>query len=486
MTYEFSISKSSDHELSKSIDLDNSYILNYSNNEYLNDVTIGEKRLICYGYTFDIRYPQISIEDTLKSIIERNSFKDDVAYLNGQYILIYIDGKSILTTVDATSLVPVFIDEEFNEITNIPVENNSYKFLNSNLIIDLNDKSLHRINVKLSGEDVSGQIINLLENQYKYFLNKKLVMNFKMNNYMKSLISIMKPSLYGNFLSVYSDNNATDQKFADSIRKDFNMEFINEEDELVNVYYLRNQLFDFKHFLKKGNNNTDKLLQDAEFKNLSELVKLSESNILTRKRIQSIELNKTGLLFDPFNVHVIYQTLLENNKQLKNITSYITQELLPSINYYDFVNRSLLRETNNMLAEEIERLKSNQITANNEQFLLKTKLSYFKVSENLDGKLKENEILVYPATQEIKAEEKFVVYYENPGDGMVFVKSYFSNKKNGQTILVNIDGKEFTVDELYKGILINVKSRLKITMKYKNSRHSLPWQKAGTLLIRKN
>src|SRR5699024_990176 len=139
-------------------------------------------------------------EDTLKYIIKKNSIVEDAAYLNGQYILLLINDNTISVVADATSLVPVFINEESNEITNIPVENKGHKFFNSNLIFNLNTGSSIHLNVETIKENNSNQIIKLLENQYKYLLNKKLVIDTKPNNYMKTLLSTMKPALYNNFV----------------------------------------------------------------------------------------------------------------------------------------------------------------------------------------------------------------------------------------------------------------------------------------------
>lgn len=483
MTYEFIISNSKDKKLSYSIDLDNDYSLQYSNENYLSDITHENKRLICFGYVFDIRNPEESTEKTLTNLLVEDTYTSDCAYLNGQYILILIKDERILITADATSLVPVYINQNLNEISNIPNNNTQYKIFNSNLIFNIINKSRERISFNLECDNVNDEIITYVKNQHRYFYNKNIHLEFKSNNFMKTLISIMKPVLYNNVISISDSNNtSTDMIFAQSISKDFNMEFTDHEVE--NTFYLRNQLFDFKFFMEKRNNQDESVLKDDSFETLNDKRRTTESNILTRKRNQSKELSKKGLLYDPFNSHVIIQTLLHNDEIKNNLTNIITKELLPSINYYDFSSSSLLKEKNEELVNEIELLKKRQITAHNEQFLLNTKMSYFNVTENLDGKVKNNEILVYPATQNIKPQDKYVIYYENPIEGLILVKSFFSNKKNGQTISVIIDDKHYTVDELFKGILINVEHRLKITMQYKKARNSLPWQKAGMLLIK--
>lgn len=483
MTYEFIISKDKDKELSHSIDLENDYSIHYSNEKYLSDISHENKRIICFGYAFDIRNPEDTTEKTLVNLLKQDSNTNDFAYLNGQYILILMQDDKILITTDATSLTPVYISEKLNEITNIPNNKTNYKIFNSNLIFNLIDQSRERISFSSKFDNVNNQIISYVKNQHRYFHDKKLHLEFKSNNFMKALISIMKPVLYNNVISVPENNNtSTDKIFAQSISKDFNLKFKDYEDE--NTIYLRNQLFDFKIFLENRNNQYESILKDDSFETLNEKRKTTEFNILTRKRDQSKELTKKGLLYDPFNSHVIIQTVLYDAEVKNNIASIITNELLPSINYYDFSSNSLLKEKNAELLNEIELLKQRQITARNEQFLLNTKMSYFKVTENLDGKLKNNEILVHPATQNINPQDKYVIYYENPVEGLILVKSFFSNKKNGQTISVVINDKHFTVDELFKGVLLNVEHRLKITMQYKKPRNSLPWQKAGTLLIK--
>lgn len=488
MTFEYMISTEQPNDYLNKIILSSEYNLYFNDEKYLTEVEINNKKIFCYGYCFDVRDPELTTKKTLENLISNENFNQDLTYLNGQYVIMYCkDEDEILLAIDASSLVPVYVYNNFSIITTEQIELEDSKIFNPNYMVNLNEKSICRIKANYDFYD-KDYILSLVKNQYKYFYNKNILLNFKSNKYMKALISIMKPVLYGNYMMIDEPEKNSELNFGNEIAKDFSMELIDEIKipEIENIIYLRNQLLDFTHFIKDDTEiKLDNFIMGDDYHELPSPLKIAELNMLNRKREQSKELNKKGMLFDPFNSHSIYQYLIMHSGIEKDITNTITESLLPSINYYDFLNGETLKEINISLNDEIESLKSKQMTAQNEQFLLNTKSSYFNVSDNLNGKLKKNEITIYPASQSIKANEKYTISYENPGDGLIYIKSFYKNQKNGQTIEVTVNNKVFSIDEFSSGLLFNVKSKLKITLKYKNARNSLPWQKAGTLLIRK-
>lgn len=487
MAFEFKISKESDQSYNYNFSLDGSYFLYHNSEHHFNEYSSGRDKLICYGYCFDVRDPKRNTGETLEGMISKDSFFKDIAYLNGQFIMIYIKDGMLYVTSDATSLVPIYVNDDLSIITNDEVEANN-KLFNPNLILNLSTNEKQRIIANSTEDKLAESILELVKNQHKYFLTKNIVINFKSNNYTKALLAIMKPALYNNILTVKGNKDYNESlKFAESIAKDFNMNIDNDAqyNNSENIYFARNLLFNYKQFTSKkitNSKNIKNFIIDKDFNNQEVSIKNAEANIINRRRENSMKLNKNGMLYDPFNVHAIYQILIKNSEI--NVIGKLTQELLPSINYYNFMEQKTVKEINNNLVDKIQDLKNNQIDSKNERFLMKTKTSYFSVSDNLDGEVKDDEIIVYPASQKISNTERFSISYENPGDGMILVKSFYKNKKNGQSIKVTINNHDFTIDELFDGILFNVESKLNVSIKYEKSRNSLPWQKAGTLLIR--
>lgn len=490
MKLEYMLTKKDKNEQNyNTSNLGKGYYLHYKNSLYYHELDKVDKKLICYGYIFDIRNPLVNVEQTMEKIIDSHSYIEELAYLNGQYILIYIEGEKIYFATDAMSLLPTYINYEMTEVSNIKTDDDKQKIYNSKLMLNIINGECTRITVENTFENTKEYILLLIKNQHKYFIEKNIILPYTSNQFMKSLIAIMKPVLYNNTLLLES-NSQVDKKFAESISKDFNMNIdsLYSTDNYQISYFVRNQLFDFvpKQNVKfEESNSFDGILKDKSFNNLTFEQKSYEYAMLTRKRNQSSILAEHGVLFDPFNSHIINQALLNSEIMPKELSEYIQCELLPMLEYYDFYKNDNLKNINNDLVSQVHNLERKQITAHNEQFLLETELSPFKVSKNLDGKLKNNSIIVYPATQEIKKNEEFRIIYDNIIEGFIHIKSNYKNEKNGKTIEVRIDERVYTIDELYQGILLNVSRILKIVIIYKAARKSLPWQKAGTLIIKK-
>src|SRR5699024_6654702 len=219
---------------------------------------------------------------------------------------LYINDGQTLFMSDATSLTPIYINSDLNTISNNKDELIKVEIFNSNLILNLKSGMTSRITHDVKNESEENGILELLRYQHKYFLDKNIALNYKNNNFMKALISIMKPTLYNNAL-LDTDNSVGEKssKIAKLIAKDFSMSYLtNELDPLPkNITYIRNQLFDISSIKNKSKGESEyQVMLDSLFYKLDDEEQTTELSLLTRKRNQNKELTKTGLLLDRKNV----------------------------------------------------------------------------------------------------------------------------------------------------------------------------------------
>lgn len=493
MSYNFAISRYELRGYEHSVKINEEFSFYYDTKEYLTSVSKSETELICYGYCFDVREPKTHVKDTLANILSKESINNELNFLNGQYILIIINGEKVNISIDATSLIPVYYSESkkliTNDVNHSSLEKISIEIMNPILKFELNTFQFFRDEpqpTSLDNGQIEQEIIKLVENQHIYFGDKEFTVQFKSNNYSKTLLSILQPSLFNNYISI-SGNDITDKnkKYGQLIAKEFRMKFLQADIENLkeiihsrnahsNLYIAKNNLFAFKNF---NDNKTTKVSNKKQN---------YEMNIMHRKRGQSVELAKIGLLYDPFNVRQIQHYLVEYDETNDfNPITLITKTLHPSLNYYDFASDGTLTEINRKLKKQVEQLKENKITAKNQKFLLDTKASDFRVSDNLDGRLKDDGILVHPGSQKIKKNDDFVIIYKNPGEGLIYIESFCKDKEQSQYIKLDINGELYNLDEFLDGALINIESVINLAIKYEKDFNSLKWQKAGTILVRK-
>src|SRR5699024_4622501 len=132
------------------------------------------------------------------------------------------------------------------------------------------------------------------------------------------------------------------------------------------------------------------------------------------------------LIYEPLNVRELLSVFVElNNRENFNFNLFSISEFKPSLNFYNFTNGMNLREVNLTLKEENLELKSNSMSSQNQKFLANVKLTNFTLSQNLDGKLKEDEILVFPAKKNKKKNTEYKINYKNIEDGLIMVKSFY-------------------------------------------------------------
>jgi len=113
MLNSFEISNIQNEEYKTNVKLNDDLYFNCSREDLINEVSLGDKELICYGYCFDVRKPESNTADTLKHLINRSeNFLTDIRFLNGHYILLFnFEGEWKMIT-DAVGMTPVYIDRE--------------------------------------------------------------------------------------------------------------------------------------------------------------------------------------------------------------------------------------------------------------------------------------------------------------------------------------------------------------------------------------
>src|SRR5699024_4223858 len=136
----------------------------------------------------------------------------------------------------------------------------------------------------------------------------------------------------------------------------------------------------------------------------------------------------------------------------------IIRILHPSIDFHDFSTGETLLRKFNQVKKKYDRLsKEMKNQKQNHEFLSSAEAKGIEVSENLDGKVMDDGITFYPATELISKDEVFEVTYKKQGNGMILVESYFNNPKNAHRIKVEINGELNDIDEYLEGKFLNVK-----------------------------
>src|SRR5699024_9779621 len=130
------------------------------------------------------------------------------------------------------------------------------------------------------------------------------------------------------------------------------------------------------------------------------------------------------------------------------------------------------------LSKEMKNQKQNH------EFLSSAEAKGIEVSGNLDGKVLDDGITFYPATEIISKDEVFEVTYKKQGNGMILVESYFNNPKNAHRIKIEINGELNDIDEYLEGKFLNVESNIKLKMRYQRDYQTASWQRAGKMTIK--
>src|SRR5699024_8517375 len=223
-----------------------------------------------YGYCFDVRNPETDITATLNTLLnDQNNILENIKYLNGHFILLLnLDGNWKLIT-DAVSITPVYFDAVKALVT--VDDTKELPTLNGASILNLQNFTLSRIDLavnKLSDERIERTILDLVSNQYKYFLSKDLTLNFRRNNMNKAIISILRPVLINQTLNLRETDDTT-LKIGNGIAREYKMELLAENEQPSTIYLANTHLMDYKFYMKKNSELADDELD--EFNNLYNL-----------------------------------------------------------------------------------------------------------------------------------------------------------------------------------------------------------------------
>lgn len=486
----FEISSNMNEDYTYSYKLEDSIHISYNLGELFNVSEKNGKKLISYGYLFDVRNPKTDVKDTLNELVETSdNFLDSIKYLNGHFILLFnFNGEWKLIT-DAVSMTPVYFDQE-NKLVNT-FESDELASLNGLMILDLQDFSISRIELstnKLSDERIERVILDLLINQYEYFLDKDITLNFRRNKMNKAIISTLHPALLHQTLNLRENDDIT-VKIGKWLSRDYKMSLLDEESEPATTYLANTHLMDYNAFMNKETG-----LSAEQLANFNEFYLLNTDFLEVRGSIEYHLLNnlryrnekKSHLIYDPFNVIAIQEIIYgySNDKTFDPLTR-IVKIIHPSIDFYDFVTGENLLQKYNKLKKQNKRLiKEMKNYKNNQEFLDSANAKGIKVTDNLDGTVQSDGINFFPASQSISKDDIFEVQYKRTGQGMILVESFFDNPKNSHRIKVNLDGEIFNVGEFLNGKFINVDSEINIKMSYERDYDAASWQKAGRIMIK--
>lgn len=500
MSYEYKISENKDEHFKYNYQIKENFYLNYRNKDYFWKVSNENEHLICFGYCFDVRNPKLSVEETLENMLDSQKFIQDINYLNGQFLLIHNNGGDFLLYNDASCLTPVYFSKDSKVITNNYDSAYSMIPLNPNYNLNLNTFTVERFNSLESYEGIDVERLiekfySLLKSQYIFFKDKNLNILFQADNYHKAIFSILSPTLSNqNILVRKLDEKGHNKKFGEVFSKEFSMNYfdIQEGDEFPTVegqnFMARNNLSNFKALYNKKNANISNeiLISTYDIRDKNTFLFNYELNLIDNYNLSNKQYSEIFLMYEPLNAREILNLFIEISKRQKfNANLYIIEQLKPSLNFYNFTNGQTLRDINLELKQENFDLKSNSISSQNQKFLINVKLSDFRVSQNLDGKLKKDELIVFPSKQRIKKNTEYTIEYKNNEEGLIFIEGFYKNEKNAKRITVIVNNEEYNIFDFYGGRYFYFDGKIEIIFKYSQDYDHLSWQKAGTLRVKK-
>lgn len=500
MSYRFKISDKIENGYEYNYQLTEEKILNFNSKKYFNEYKLDGKTIICYGYCFDVNNPNSSIIETLKKLVSQNQIEKSIKYLNGHFIIIYLENECLSLYTDASSITPVYFSINSQKVCNKLEDTTDYIPLNPNYKLDLNNYKLSRFYTftaydETTTEKLEEKFVNLLKNQYKYFQDKNLNVIFQADNYHKALFAILSPILVNkNILVKKMDSKGFNKKFGEIFSNEFAMNYF-ESQEGENEYPLtndfdfltRNNLSNFKAiYTKKSNYIKTPLISEVYNTRVENEELLNyEFNLMDNYQISNGEYSNNFLIYEPLNVRELLNILINLNKREDfNSNLFMISALKPSLNFYNFTNGNTLREVNLDLKHENTELKSNSISSKNQKFLVNVKLSNFAVSQNLDGKVKKDEILIYPAKQKVKKGTLYTLEYKSDIEGLVYIEGFYKNENNSKRIIVTVNDEKFNIFDFYGGRYFYLNSKMELSIKYTQDYDSLSWQKASTLKIK--
>lgn len=490
MLNSFEISQSINEVYTYSYKFKDDLIINYQHEEIFYIATKEEHTIACYGYCFDIRNPQNETSITLNELLEEGNLKDDIKYLNGHFILIYNTAGKWKLLTDAVSITPIYIDMEHKEVSTASKGENSLS-LNSNIEINLNDYSISRLEKpknKLTDERIERIILDAVTNQYKYFEDKDLTINFRRNKMNKALISILYPSLRGKELNLRQDDEIS-MKVGKWLVRDYKMHLLEQEEKSSSNYICNVHLMNYQTYRNNDINLSEEELEQFKKENLledKETTKWSALEYNLKNNLKYRQEDKPELIYDPFNVRIIQEWIYRyNDIKTFDPLNRIIKVLHPTIDFYDFASGLILTQKYDQIVASNKKLKEEvKNSIKNFEFIQEANKEGIKLSNNLDGQLQENVITVYPASVQISKEDVFEIEYTKKGHGLILLETFFDNPRNAHRIKIEMNEEVFNVDEFLDGKFINVESTLRLKMYYERDYSTASWQKAGRIMIK--
>lgn len=470
--------------------LEEDLYISYEHESIFNSVEQGNNKIVVYGYCFDVRNPQSDVRDTLSNLLnDQDNFFNNIKYLNGHYVILFNIESTWKLITDAVSITPVYIDA-VNSIVSTEKSENLLS-LHGLMILNLDDFSISRIELptnKLTDERIERIILDLVINQYKYFVDKELTLNFIRNNMNKAIISTLYPALVNKTMSLRETDDLT-VKIGKWLSRDYKMNLLDEDEESTTLYTANTHLMNFKFFNTKnsGLNDEQRALFNESYKLDNEFLKGRsdlEFNLLNKMRYRDEK--KPHLIYDPFNVIAIQERVYgySNSKEF-NPLSRIIKIIHPSIDFYDFAEGLTLLQKYNQVKKKAEKLdKEIKKYRVNEKFLSDARTRDIVVSDNVDGTILKDGITFYPVSQKISKEDVYEVLYKKKGQGMVLIESYFDNPKNAHRIKVELNNELFNIDEFLEGKFIQADAEINIKMYYERNYDAASWQKAGKITVK--
>ncbi|AKG73420.1 hypothetical protein [Salinicoccus halodurans] len=489
MLNRFEVSQNINEDYTYSYQFEDNLVFNYQHEHIFNIVNKNDMTIACYGYCFDTREPKTTTLATLDEVLEQNNFEEDIKYLNGHYILLYnISGEWKLST-DAVSITPVYVDSEKKLVFSSSDEEEVVS-LNSNIELNLKDFTFTRMEKptnKLADERIERIILDAVKNQYKYFEDKDLTINFRRNKMNKALISILYRALRDKALNLRQKDEIS-LKVGKWLERDYQMHLMEQEepssDYICNVHLMDYQAYrnnevdlsedELEQFREEG------LLKDEETTKWCNIEYNLKNNLKYRQE------DKPQLIFDPFNVRIIQECIYHyDDIKTFNPLNRIIKILHPIIDFYDFASGMTLSQKYDRLLASNKKLKEEaRNSIKNFEFIQEAKEEGIKLSNNLGGQLQEKGITVYPASIQISKDDIFEIEYTKKGHGLVLLETFFDNPKNAHRIKIELNEEVFNINEFMDGKFINVESTLRLKMYYERDYNAASWQKAGRIMIK--
>lgn len=490
MLNSFEVSQNTNEDYAYSYQFEENLIINYQHEDIFSIVSQDGMTIACYGYCFDVREPKNTTLATLDDLLEQNNFEEDIKYLNGHYILLYnISGEWQLST-DAVSITPIYVDFD-KKIVFSSAEEEKATSLSGSTELNLDNFTLSWVEKptnKLTDERIERIILDAVINQYKYFEDKSLTVNFRRNRMNKALISILYPALREKDLNLRQVDEIS-LKVGKWLARDYKMNLLEQNESPSSDFICNVHLMDYRAYNKiedeLDEENLNQFLEDNRLEKDD-----SSKNYIVEYKLQNKlkyrQEDKPQLIFDPFNVRIIQDLIyFYNDGKTFNPLNRIVKILHPTIDFYDFAGgMTLLQKYKQLIAKNKQLKEEAKKSIKNLEFIQEAKDQGIQLSNNLDGNLESDGITVYPASINISREDEFEIEYTKKGHGLVLLETFFDNPKNAHRIKIEMNEEVYDVDEFLNGKFLNVDSILSLKMHYERDYNAASWQRAGKIRIK--